>query len=98
MTEHELKQEIAKLNEKAKKAEQLGIVNEFAVYERKIAVAKAYLLDPDTFKPGQVYEIEHDPGSRFKIDYLNGIFAWGTREGEKEEEAIPISLLKEPEE
>lgn len=97
MTEFELHQELSALNDKAKKAEQLGMVNEFAVYERKMAMAKAYLLDPNEFKPDEVYEIEHDePGSRFTIKYLNGIFAWGHREGSDQEEAFPISLLKKP--
>jgi hypothetical protein len=94
MTEYELKQEIAALTEKARKAEQMGIVNEFAVYERKIAMAKAYLLNPEDFKPGEIYEIVGDPGSFFKIKYLNGVFAWGYRlNGNGEEEALPISLL-----
>lgn len=51
MTAHELHQEIAGLTEKARKAEQMGIVNELAVHERKIAMAKAYLLDPADLKP-----------------------------------------------
>ncbi|MBD8071216.1 YfhH family protein [Bacillus sp. PS06] len=94
MKEYELKQEIAVLTEKARKAEQLGIVNEFAVLERKIAMAKAYLLDPTTFHPGEVYEIVEDPESLFKIDYMNGIFAWGSRvDSPDHEEALPISLL-----
>ena len=37
------------LHEKARKAEQMGMVNEFAVYERKAVLAKAYLLNPDDF-------------------------------------------------
>ncbi|WP_070121069.1 YfhH family protein [Bacillus marinisedimentorum] len=95
MTEYELKQEIANLTEKARKAEQMGMVNEFAVYERKIDMAKSYLLDPSNYNPGEVYEIANDPGSYFKINYLNGIFAWGTRlYVKKKEEALPISLLK----
>ncbi|MBM4765075.1 YfhH family protein [Bacillus sp. B15-48] len=93
-TEYELKQEISVLNEKAKKAEQMGMVNEYAVLERKIAMAKAYLLNPDDFKPGDVFEVEGDPGSYFKIDYMNGVFAWGYRlNGDRTEEALPISLL-----
>jgi hypothetical protein len=95
MTEHELRQEISQLQEKARKAEQMGMVNEFAVLERKAVMAKAYLLDPDKFKPGQIYEIDGDPGSFFKIDYLNGVFAWGSRlNGDGKEEALPISMLK----
>ena len=94
MSEYELKQEIAALHEKARKAEQMGMVNEYAVLERKAAMAKAYLLDSEDFRPGEVYQIEGDPGQYFKIGYMNGIFAWGTRlGGTGKEEALPISLL-----
>ncbi|WP_316570307.1 YfhH family protein [Neobacillus sp. YIM B06451] len=94
MTEYELRREIATLNEKARKAEQMGMVNEYAVLERKAVMAKAYLLDPNSFKPGEIYEIDGDPGSYFKIDYLNGVFAWGYRlGGTGQEEALPISML-----
>jgi hypothetical protein len=95
MTEHELKQEIAQLLEKGRKAEQMGMVSEYAVLERKAAMARAYLLDPDAFKPGEIYELEGDPGEYFKIDYMNGVFAWGYRlKGDGKEEALPISMLK----
>lgn len=95
MTPYELQQEIAMLNEKARKAEQMGMVNEYAVLERKAVMAKAYLLNPDEFKPGEIYEIEGAPGSYFKIDYMNGVFAWGFRlSGGEGEEALPISMLK----
>ena len=94
MTEYELTKEIAELKEKARKSEQLGMINELAVLERKVAMAKAYLLNPDDFIPGESYEIQEDPGSYFKVTYLNGIFAWGYRlGGSEEEEALPISLL-----
>ncbi|MBD1379653.1 YfhH family protein [Metabacillus arenae] len=94
MTEFELKTEIAQLKEKARKAEQLGIINEFAVLERKIAMAKSYLLDPKDFEPGKSYPIEEAPGEYFKIDYLNGVFAWGSRSvTPNKEEALPISML-----
>jgi hypothetical protein len=95
MSEWELKQEIGSLQEKARKAEQMGMVNEFAVLERKILLAKSYLLNPEDFKAGEVYEIEGDPGTYFKIDYMNGVFAWGFRLGaDMKEEALPISILK----
>jgi hypothetical protein len=95
MSQYELQQEIAQLNEKARKAEQMGMVNEFAVMERKVVMAKSYLLNPDDYKAGEIYEIDGAPGSYFKIDYMNGVFAWGFRlNGDKAEEAIPISMLK----
>ncbi|ASV66435.1 YfhH family protein [Cytobacillus sp. FSL W7-1323] len=94
LSEYELKQEIAQLREKSRKAEQLGMVNEFAVLERKTVMAKSYLLNPDDFITNEIYEIEGDPGSYFKIDYMNGVFAWGYRlSGDQEQEALPIAML-----
>ena len=95
MIESELRQEIADLLEKAKKASQLGYVNEYAVLERKAIMAQAYLVDPSQFVPGEVYRIEGDPGVFFQVDYLKGRFAWGYRMGgDKFAEALPISMLK----
>lgn len=95
LTRYELQQEIAQLNEKARKAEQMGMVNEYAVLERKAIMAKSYLLDPKDFKPKEIYEIDGAPGTYFQIDYLNGVFAWGYRLGESQtQEALPISMLK----
>ncbi|WP_310172168.1 YfhH family protein [Neobacillus niacini] len=95
LSEYELRQEIATLQEQARKAEQLGRVNEFAVLERKVLMARAYLISPDSFAPGEIYELEGDPGQYFKIDYINGVFAWGYRlKGDGKEEALPISMLK----
>ncbi|UYO36294.1 YfhH family protein [Bacillus zhangzhouensis] len=93
MTEYELKQEIAALSEKARKAEQLGIVNEYAVLERKIDMAKAYLLDPALIQTKTVYQIK-DTDEEFYVEYLNGVFAWGYRiSAPNKEEALPISML-----
>lgn len=94
MTEQELRTEIAKLKEKARKAEQLGILNEFAVYERKATMAAAYLIDPKTIEKGEMYRIDGAPGEFFKVEYLKGRFAWGYRlGGDRFEEALPISIL-----
>ncbi|MCO4851584.1 YfhH family protein [Bacillus vallismortis] len=94
MTPYELNTEIASLSEKARKAEQHGIINELAVLERKIAMAKAYLLNPEDFTPGETYRVE---GSEdvFIISYVNGVFAWGYRTSTPDqEEALPISVLQ----
>lgn len=94
MNEHELRQEIANLKERARKAEQLGIVNEYAVYERKALMAAAYLIDPATIVIGEMYRLDGAPGEFFQVDRLKGRFAWGHRLGsDKYEEAIPISML-----
>ncbi|MGA9288953.1 MAG: YfhH family protein [Anaerobacillus sp.] len=93
MSEQELRSEIALLSEKARRAEQMGMVNEFSVHERKIALAKSYLLNPEDFASGEQYEIDGDPGSTFTIDYMNGTFAWGYRSDKQDIEAFPISML-----
>lgn len=94
MTEQELREEIARLKEKARKAEQLGIVNEFAVYERKALMAASYLVDADTIVPGEMYRIMGSENEFFKVDRLKGRFAWGYRlSGDKFEEALPLSIL-----
>ena len=94
MTEHELREEVAMLKEKARKVEQLGIINEFAVYERKATMAAAYLVDLDTIKPGEMYRIDGSDNHYFQVDYLKGRFAWGYRlGGDQYQEALPVSML-----
>ncbi|UTR14063.1 YfhH family protein [Salipaludibacillus sp. LMS25] len=92
MSMAELQQEIADLKVKAQKAEQMGMINEFAVYERKMLLAQAYLLNPDDFHAGEEYQI-NDSEEVFLIDYINGVFAWGYRNGNSGKEAVPISVL-----
>src|SRR5699024_3579963 len=94
----QLRTEIGKLKEKAQKAELLGNISEVAINERKMQVALAYTLNPDDFKPNEIFELKGDPGHTFKINFINGVFAWGHRinlldEFYEKEEAIPISLL-----
>ncbi|UFU00064.1 YfhH family protein [Radiobacillus kanasensis] len=98
LTVEELRQEVAMFKEKAQKAEQLGNVSEYQIFQRKLQMAYAYLLNPEEFKAGETYELEGSPGQHFLIDYINGVFAWGNRInllGQKVEktEAVPISLL-----
>ncbi|MFS8651399.1 MAG: YfhH family protein [Caldibacillus sp.] len=96
MTEHELKQEITRLREKARKAEQAGMLNEYEVYERKAIVAESYLLNPFDFKTSKVYRFKTDPETYFRIDYFKGVFAWGYRlNGDGSKEGVPLALLEE---
>lgn len=95
MTPHELREEIGILKEQAVKAEQLGIVNEFDVLMRKMAMARAYMTDVNAFQIGETYELIEEQGVFFTITYFNGVFAWGHKQNETEEIGIPISLLQE---
>ncbi|QST00536.1 YfhH family protein [Pontibacillus sp. ALD_SL1] len=105
MTIEELRDRVAELTEQARKAEQMGMVNEYAVHQRKIIMAKSYMMNPAEYQVGEVYEIEGDPGIFFEIVYMNGVFAWGYRlssqgerldvQGSEEQEAMPISMFGE---
>lgn len=95
MSEHELRTEIGTIMEKARKAEQLGMVNEYAVYQRKAVMAQSYLIDPKSINKEEIYRIDGDEGVFFHVDYLKGRFAWGYRlGGERAMEALPIAMLK----
>lgn len=94
----QLHQEIGKLKEQAQKAEQLGNVSEVQICERKMQVALAYTMSPDDFKKEEIYQLKMETGYKFKIAYVNGVFAWGYRidlldEESEDIEALPISLL-----
>lgn len=94
----QLHAEIGQLKEKAQKAEQLGNISEVQINERKMQVALAYTMNPDDFAAGETYQLKMEPGFSFKIEYINGIFAWGHRinllqETFEKMEALPISLL-----
>ncbi len=94
----QLYKEVADLKEKAQKAEQLGNISEVQVNERKMQVAISYTLNPEEFKPDEIYHLKAEPGFRFKINYMEGVFAWGRRINLLDElyekvEALPIALL-----
>lgn len=94
----QLREELEILKKKAHEAESLGEVSQVAIHERKIQIVLSYLLNPDDFNSNDIHELHGDPGHTFKINYVNGVMAWGHRinllgEYYEEEEALPISLL-----
>lgn len=95
MNEFELREEIKNLREKVQQALSMGNTSEMAVFERKASMAEAYLLEPAAFQPGEVYYIKgDDEGAPLVIDFIDGVFAWGTRGQSSEQVAYPISLLE----
>lgn len=95
MNEHELHQTIADYREKARKAEMMGIVNEYEVWQRKALIAESYLVKADLVVPGKVYQLVGTEQEYFKVEHIKGIFAWGFRlNGRSSEEGIPLSLLQ----
>src|SRR5690625_20769 len=99
-TVEQLRDELASLKEKLQTAEQLGEVQKVSIYERKMQIVASYMINPDDFKADDVYTLNGDPGYTFKINYINGVMAWGHRinllnEMNEVEEALPISMLSE---
>lgn len=100
LTTEQLRIEIEKYKKEAQKAEQLGNISEVAINERKVQMLISYMGYPDDYKPGEIYEIRLDPGYTFKVNYVDGVMAWGHRvnllkETLEKEEALPISILGE---
>lgn len=94
----QLYKEIGELKEKAQRAEQLGNISEVQINERKMQVAISYTMNPGDFEAEQTYNMKTEPGFKFKINYINGVFAWGHRinlldEMYEKEEALPIALI-----
>lgn len=99
-TVEQLRAELGKLKEKAIKAEQLGEVNKVEIYQRKMQIVSSYLINPEEFHANDIHRLNGDPGYTFKINYIEGIMAWGHRinllgEMLEKEEAIPIGMLGE---
>lgn len=94
----QLRAELGKMKEQLMKAEQLGEVSKVAIYERKMQMLASYMENPGDFKAGTIRALKFDPGHHFKINYMEGVMAWGHRinllgEVYEKEEALPIALL-----
>lgn len=95
MTPHELQQITADYREKARKAEMMGVVNEYEVWMRKALIAESYLVDASKVVAGKVYALIGNEREYFKVDRVKGVFAWGFRlGGSVQEEGIPLALLQ----
>ena len=60
MSEQELRHEIQTYNEKMRKAEMNGIMNEYDVYQSKVIIAESYLVDRTKVVLGRMYKLNGD--------------------------------------
>src|SRR5690625_4630011 len=77
LTIEQLREKLSELIEKSQKAEQFGNISEVEIYERKIQLISSYMMNPDQFQPGDVHYLTGDAGYTFKINYIDGVMAWG---------------------
>lgn len=95
MNEHELRAVVAKYREMARKAETMGVLNEYEVWMRKALIAESYMVDVEKVEIGKVYQLISNEKEYFKVERIKGVFAWGFRLGAQlEEEGIPLALLQ----
>lgn len=95
MTRRELEAYIAEKREAMRKAEMLGVENEYRVLERQVLIAESYFIDLSLIEPGKIYKVISNEDHYFKVEYIKGIFAWGFFVGgEEKETGIPVSMLQ----
>src|SRR5699024_8297793 len=95
MTRREIEAYIVDKREKMRKAEMLGIENEYRVYERQVLIAESYLIDLSQSETGKIYKIVSNEDFYFKVEYIKGGVAWGFYLGGNEKETgIPVSMLQ----
>jgi hypothetical protein len=93
MDQEELYREMQQLIGESRKKEQAGFISEANILEQKFYLAKSYMMDPQEIEIGQEYHVEGEEET-LKVEYLNGVFAWGRFPSSTEEVGFPIGRLE----
>lgn len=95
MTRREIEAYIGDKREQMRKAEMMGIENEYRVLERQVLIAESYQIDLSQIEQGKIYKVVSNEDHYFKVEKLNGVFAWGFYiDGNERETGIPVSMLQ----
>lgn len=92
----QLQEEVDMLQGKLEQAQLEDRKNHILVYTRKIEVVRSFMLDPNHFQVGDIFEIIDDPGHLFEIIEISGVTAWGykiDKETKKKDEEQRGKLL-----
>ncbi|GIN72334.1 transcriptional regulator [Bacillus sp. J14TS2] len=73
----QLQEEVDMLKGKLEQAQLEDRTNHILVYTRKIEVVRSFMLDPNHFQVGDIFEIIDEPGYLFEITEVSGVTAWG---------------------
>jgi len=92
MTPAELTAEMARLQDEGTRALAEERYEELDVLERKYYLALSYTQDPARMNIGTTYTLV-DTTDRFEVTRMDGVMAWGYRNGVRLEEAYPMAML-----
>jgi hypothetical protein len=92
MTQTELEAEMVRLQDEGHRALAEERFEELDVLERKYYLAKSYTMNPDIMEIGKLYTVI-DTTDRFEVTRMDGVMAWGYRNGVRLEEAYPMAML-----
>lgn len=96
MSREELLQESERLLKENERLYKEGRMSEANIAKQKYYFCLSYLKDPKEIESGKVYQIQGEKDT-FLVEYLNGVMAWGYRNGDTSQEldALPIGQLME---
>lgn len=96
MCREELEREAERLKEENQNKYKEGRISEANIAKQRYYFCLSYLADPTQIEVGTTYQIQGE-SDLFLVDYLNGVMAWGYRNGDNNSEmdAIPIGQLVE---
>lgn len=96
MCREELISESIRLKEENEQKYKEGRISEANIAKQRYYFCLSYLADPNEIEIGKTYQIQGE-SDELLVDYLNGVMAWGYRNGDQtsEMDAIPIGQLVE---
>lgn len=96
MCRDELVLESSRLKEENERLYSEGRISEANIAKQRYYFCLSYLTDPNEVEPNKSYHIQGEEGD-FLVDYINGVMAWGYRNGDTSTEidALPIGQLVE---
>ncbi|HEU4963533.1 MAG TPA: DUF1811 family protein [Bacilli bacterium] len=95
MSKDELEAEMRSLQDQGRQALAEERFEEMDVLERKYYLALSYTQDPAMMRIGKTYTVV-DTTDTFEVTRMDGVMAWGYRNGVPLEEAYPMAMLVDP--
>jgi hypothetical protein len=95
MTPEQLQREMDKLRDQGQQAFDEKRWSEYEVLMTKWYLAKSYLLQSSLqIEIGHTYQLAEAPDERLTVTKVKGVMAWGVRESDGKEVAVPIAMLQ----